>query len=204
MDMSPESRSVEDVGKRPKKLRKASDTIRKRSEPKEEENSPSRPREEPDNQGSETAIPGGVHNVQEGPRMVRNERTDETDAPRRVRGPGGHRDLQEAPRVVEGGPDRTKVVDSAGHDGISPRSSENAHSDETNVPCRDTVPFRLIRLSHVTQAFDETKFPPCNTSQALTTNQKFGPPCHRSHGGLTKLLPVTHHQIAVEEVKQLL
>ena len=41
-----------------------------------------------------------------------------------------------------------------------------------------TVPFRLIRLSRVTQAFDETKFPPCNTSQALTTNPKFGRPCH--------------------------
>ena len=31
-----------------------------------------------------------------------------------------------------------------------------------------TVPLRLIRLSRVTRAFDET---PCNVSQALTTNQ---------------------------------
>ena len=52
-----------------------------------------------------------------------------------------------------------------------------------------TVPFRLIRLSRVTRASDETKFLPCNASQALTTNQKFGRPCHASHTGL----PVSHN-----------
>ena len=52
-----------------------------------------------------------------------------------------------------------------------------------------TVPFQLIHLSRITQAFDEMKFPPCNTSQALMTNQKFGRPCHVSHTGL----PISHN-----------
>ena len=51
------------------------------------------------------------------------------------------------------------------------------------VTTKTTVPFRLIRLSRVTQASDETKFLPCNASQALMTNQKFGRLCHVSHTG---------------------
>ena len=139
-DASGASGSVEDPGNMPKKLRKASEPVRKRSKLMVEENSPGRPREEPYDPGGEIAVPGGAHNVQERSRKVSNERADETDAPRRVRGPGGHRDLQEAPRVIEGDPDRAKVVDSTGHDGISPWSSENAHGDEMNVPCRDNRP----------------------------------------------------------------
>ena len=90
--------------------------------------------------GGETAVPGGIHNVQEGPRRVRNERADETDAPHRARGPGSHRDLQEESEVVEGDPDRTKVVDSAGHDGEHPRSNRSERGVETNAPCRDNQP----------------------------------------------------------------
>ena len=139
-DASGASGSVEDPGNMPKKLRKVSEPVRKRSKLMEEENSPGRPQEEPYDPGGEMAVPGGAHNVQERSRKVSNERVDETDTPHRVREPGGHRDLQEAPRVVEGAPDCAKVVDSAGHDGTSPRSSENAHGDGTNTPCRNTGP----------------------------------------------------------------
>ena len=42
-DASAASRSVEDVGKRPRKLREASKRVRKCSKPKENRNSPGRP-----------------------------------------------------------------------------------------------------------------------------------------------------------------
>ena len=114
--------------------------VRECSEPKEEENSPSRPREEPDDPGGETAVPGSVHDVQEHPRNVRNECTDETDAPGRVTGPGGYLELQEESEDIEGDSDRANIVDHAGYDRVCHRSDGNARVDETNAPCRDNRP----------------------------------------------------------------
>ena len=124
----------------PMKLHQASKRGRGRSEPKEENNSPSRPREEPDDPGGETAVPGGVHDVQEHPRNVSNECADETDAPGRVTGPGGYLELQEESEDIEGDSDRTNVVDHAGYNRVCHRSDGNAHVDETNAPCRDNRP----------------------------------------------------------------
>ena len=116
-DASPASRSVEDTRNVVKKLCKASERIRKCLEPKKEKNSPSRPREVPYDLGGETAIPGGIHNVQECSEGVRNECADGTDAPSRVIDPGGHLEVQGNSRVVEGDPDRTKVIEGAGCNG---------------------------------------------------------------------------------------
>ena len=60
--------------KRPKKLWKASELEREHSERREKDNSPSRPREDPEDPNGEAAVPGGVHDVQERSRNVRHER----------------------------------------------------------------------------------------------------------------------------------
>ena len=86
VDALPASGSVQDVGNMPMKLHQASECVRERLEPKEEKNSPSRPREKPDNLGGETAVPGSVHDVQECPRRVRNKYANEMDTPGRVTG----------------------------------------------------------------------------------------------------------------------
>ena len=80
-DASPVQRTVEDVGKSPKNPHNALKCVRKHSEPKEEMNSPSRPREEPEEPGAETAVPGDFQRTQEHPESVRNKRVGETDAP---------------------------------------------------------------------------------------------------------------------------
>ena len=84
------SACIEDVWKRPKKLRNTSERVRERSERKGPEDSPGRPRDEPDEPGGETLVPGGVQNVREGPRNVRTERVDGTNAPSRNTGQGWH------------------------------------------------------------------------------------------------------------------
>ena len=73
--------TIKDVRKKPRKLRKTSEHVSEHLESRSRENSPGRPGEEPEELGGETAIPDGVHSVQERPRRVRNERVDETNAP---------------------------------------------------------------------------------------------------------------------------
>ena len=137
------SRASEDVhgdGNAPKKPRSASELERKRSKRKDEDNSPSRPREEPEDQSGETDVPGGSHTYQEGPRYQGNERVVETNASNPDGGPGGDMGTQETSEVVEGDPDREKVVDQAGDDGICPSSDGNERRVETSSPCRDRRP----------------------------------------------------------------
>ena len=74
---------IEDVGKRPRKLRNASKRVSERSKRKGQDNSPGRAPDKPDDPGGETAVPGGIHNGQEGPEGVRNRRVDRTNAPTR-------------------------------------------------------------------------------------------------------------------------
>ena len=93
-DASQASGSIEGTSTTANELQKVSECERKCSERCHHENSPSRPREVPYDPGGETAVPGGIHNVQEGPEGVRNERADETDASGRVTGPGGYLELQ--------------------------------------------------------------------------------------------------------------
>ena len=133
VDASPASSNVEDVGRRPKKLRKASKRVRKCLQPGEEKILPSRPREEPHDPGGDAAVSGSVHDVQEHPRNVRDERIDGTSAPRRDTDRGGHLEVQGSPRGVEVEPDRRKVFEDAGYDGKRPRSQENQRYVETNV-----------------------------------------------------------------------
>ena len=73
------SRHDEDAKNSPKKLWNTSELEHKRSERRVDENSPYRPREEPEDPGSEMVMPGGVHGVQECPRSVRIERVDGTN-----------------------------------------------------------------------------------------------------------------------------
>ena len=98
VDASTASWSIEDVGKRPKKLRKMSERVSERLESRSREDPPGRPGEELDEPGAETAVPGGVHDVQERPRSIRNERVDGTDSPCRDRAPEGRRGEQELSR----------------------------------------------------------------------------------------------------------
>ena len=127
---------IEDVWKRPRELQSASKRVGERSKKKVEEDSPERPRGEPDEPGGETVVPGGVHNVQESPRKVRDERADGTNAPSRDTGPGGRLELQGDSRGVEVDPDRREVVEGTEHDGKRPRSEEDERYVETNALCR--------------------------------------------------------------------
>ena len=131
---------IEDVKTWPRRLRDASERISKRPERTGRNNSPGRPREEPNEPGGETVVPGGVHNVQEGPEDDRNERVDGTNAPCRGIGPGGHLEVQRELRGVKVDLDRQTVVWRAGYSVICPRSSGNARGVETNPLRRDRGP----------------------------------------------------------------
>ena len=112
-----------------------SERERKCSKQRSRRNSPSRPGEEPDEPGGETAIPDGLQNDPERPRSIRNERIDRKNAPSPDKAPGGHIDDQEALRDIEGDSDRGTVVDGAEHDGIHPRSDGNTRGVVLNPLC---------------------------------------------------------------------
>ena len=61
------------------------------------------------------AILGGAYDIQECPRIIRNECVIKTNALRRDTGPGGRLGKQEASRVVEVDWDRRNVVKDARH-----------------------------------------------------------------------------------------
>ena len=109
-------------------------------EPRDKENSPDRPREEPVDPGSEPVAPGGVHDVQERPRNVRNKHVDGMDTPYRDTGPGWVLEVQGEPKVVKGNPDSEEVVDSAEYDWIGPSNDRNERVNETSALCRDRRP----------------------------------------------------------------
>ena len=131
---------VEDIGNVQKKLGNVSEPVSKCSEPVEEKYLPRRARDDPHDPGGETAVPGGVHDVQEHPRNVNNECADETDALRRDRPPGGSFNLPEASNVAKGDSDHRKVVEGAEYDGVRLRSDENKHVVETNALRRGIGP----------------------------------------------------------------
>ena len=90
--------------------------------------------------GGNTAVSGSVHDVQEGPRSVRNEHVDGTNTPSRDTGPGGRLEVQEELEVIEGNPDCTKVLKDAGYNGKRSNSIRNERGVETNALRRDTGP----------------------------------------------------------------
>jgi hypothetical protein len=139
-DASTASGPVEDDGKWSKKLQKVSECERECSKRINEENSPGRPGDEPDEPGGEAAVPGDIHSTQERPRCETSDVVDNTNTSRRGERPGGQLDLQGEPRGEEIVPDRDKDVEHAEYDGNRPRSEENARGVETSAPCRDTGP----------------------------------------------------------------
>jgi hypothetical protein len=139
-DVLAASGRVEDDWKQPKNLRNASEHERKRSKRRSREDSPDKARGDPDRPDGETAVPGDFQRPQERPTSFSNERVDETNAPRRRNSPGSCLGEPEASRGVEGVRERGTVVDSAEHDGISPRSVRNERELETNARTRRTRP----------------------------------------------------------------
>ena len=134
-DTSAASETVNDVGKKPRKLRKVSELKQECSELKEEANSPGRPGEEPDEPGGETAVPGDPITYQEGPIGGASKAGGETSASDQDTSSGGHKGEEESSRVVEGESDRESIVDHAGCDGIRPRSRKNERRAETDALC---------------------------------------------------------------------
>jgi hypothetical protein len=139
-DASGASDGVKDDGNRSKNLRKTLERVSKRSEPKEEESSPSGAPDDPDEPGGETAAPGNLHSTQEGPRAGTSDDVDGTDASCRDRTPEGHLDLEDKSGDVEGDWSRAEVVEGAGYDGKRPRTEENERVGDTNARCRDKWP----------------------------------------------------------------
>jgi hypothetical protein len=139
-DASAASGSVEDVQKKPKNLRNASEHERKCSKRRSREVSPDKARGDPDRPDGETAVPGDFQRPQERPRSVSNERVDEANAPRRRNSPGSLLGEPEASRGVEGVRDRGTVVDSAEHDRIGLSSDGNERFVETSARSRRTRP----------------------------------------------------------------
>jgi hypothetical protein len=76
-----------------------------------------------------------VHDVQEGPRSVRNERADEMDTPQQDTGPRGCEAELEASRGVEVNRDYRNIVNSAKYDGIGPKSDRNERDVDANMSC---------------------------------------------------------------------
>ena len=85
---------IEDVKKWSRKLRNALNRVRERSEGRSRKDSPGRAQVKPEDPGGETLVPGSVHDVQERPRNIRNERADGTDARSQDTGPGGRLEVQ--------------------------------------------------------------------------------------------------------------
>ena len=133
-------RHVEDARTRPKNLWNASEHVRKALERRGEENIPRRAPDKPYNLGGETAVPGGVHDVQECPRSISNECANETDALHRDRPPGRALDLPDRSRGVERNWVRRKVVEGAEYDGIGPEDDGKRRNVETNALRRDRGP----------------------------------------------------------------
>ena len=131
---------VNDVGMRPRKLRKASRRVSGCLERKGRGDSPRRTPDGPDDPGGEAVVPGGVHDVQERPEDVRNERVDRTNAPSRDTGLGGRLEVQQESKGTKVDRDRRKVVKGAKYDGKCPRSMEDERDIETSAPSRDRGP----------------------------------------------------------------
>ena len=118
------------------KLRNTSKRVSKRSKRRVDEDSPGRPGEEPEELSGETAVPGGVHTHQEGPRGDPSDVGGGTNAPSGDTGPGGHRGEEESSRGVEGESNCVKVVDRAERDGIRPSGARNNGGGDTKPPSR--------------------------------------------------------------------
>ncbi|KAH0829128.1 hypothetical protein J3R83DRAFT_2604, partial [Lanmaoa asiatica] len=139
-DASGASRCDEDPRNRPKELWNMSERVRERSEHREEETSPRVARDELDDPGSEMAVPGSVHSIQERPTGIRIERVEATNSPCRDTPQGGHRGELGESKVVEVNSGHQQVVECAEYDGIRPRSGRNERVVETNAPRRDPRP----------------------------------------------------------------
>ena len=133
---------IEDVGKRPGKLRNASKRVRER---KGRNDSPGRTPEEPEDPGGETLVQGGVRSEQEGPEGVRNEHVDGMNAPTRVIGRGRVLEVQEESKGAKVDRDHRKVLEGAGCDRKRPKTKENPRDVETNAQSRDRGPGGHIR-----------------------------------------------------------
>ena len=83
------------------------------------------------------AAPDDIRSDIKGPRNIRNERVDRTDAPDRHRASGGHRGEQKAIGSVEVDSDCRKIVKGAECDRTG-RGSDRSDSDgDTNMPAQD-------------------------------------------------------------------
>ena len=122
------------------KLRNTSKRVSKRSKRRVDEDSPGRPGEEPEELSGETAVPGGVHTHQEGPRGDPSDVGGGTNAPSGDTGPGGHRGEEESSRGVEVVRDRKSIVDGAGYDRIRPVGNRNERGGDAKTPSRDRGP----------------------------------------------------------------
>ncbi|KAF8131681.1 hypothetical protein EV363DRAFT_1296447 [Boletus edulis] len=139
-------RRHEDVMDMPSELRKASEHEREHSETREQKNSPKRASVELTEPGCEAVVQGGYQRIQEGPRTVRNERVDRTNASNRDTRPGGHMGPRGVTRVVEGDSGRGNVVEGGAHNGIDPRSHGNERVIETRALRRGRRPGGLIEV----------------------------------------------------------
>ena len=83
------------------------------------------------------AAPDDVHSDMKGPRSVRNERIDRTDAPDQHRASEGHRSEQKTIGSVEIDLDRRKVVKGAECDIIGRGSDRSDGDGNMNMPARD-------------------------------------------------------------------
>ena len=156
-DASRVSGRAEETREKPTKLHNTSVQVRERSKERTQQNSPSRPGEEPEEPDDEAVIPGDPQNNPEPPRSVSDERVNRTNAPCRRNGPGGHLGEPEASRGVEGVQDRGMVVDDAKHDGMCPSSHGNECEVETNTPCREVEPEHHIGEPKASRAIGATK-----------------------------------------------
>lgn len=139
-DTSEASGSIEDAGEQLKKLWNMSECEHKHSKRGIGRDSLDRLGEEPGELGTKLAVPGSVHDIQEGPRRISNEHFIKMNVLCQDTGPEGHEVKLEVSKHVEGNSDHVNVVDNTEHNGTHSSSNRNKHVIKTNTPCPDSRP----------------------------------------------------------------
>ena len=139
-DTSEASGSIEDAGEQSKKLWNMSECEHECTKRGIGQNSLGRLGEEPEELGTESVVPGSVHDIQEGPRRVSNEHFIKMNVLCQDTGPEGHEVKLEVSKDVEGNLDHVNVVNNIEHNGTHPSSNRNKHVIEMNTSCSDSRP----------------------------------------------------------------
>ena len=134
------SRCDEDARRRPKKLWNAPERVSAQLKQTEQEDSLSRPPDEPNAPDDEAVIPGDLQSTQGCPKGIWSECIEETNALCPHTGPGGYASELETRRGDEVDRAHQKVIEGAEYDGVCTINDWNARVIKTNAEHQVTGP----------------------------------------------------------------